>query len=161
MPVTRVWNITDSGKKGVTSHNRMVLGEVVKPGKSMRVDEDRLVGATKLHQDVSANLLFIGKRPPDWYAKMKKPPRAVADARIVNDKGEMLGKKVAVAKGHERLPAEAMAADVAGKIEEAAPEAATEEAAAEPVEVPAESEATEESSEDDGSSRRSRRGRRR
>lgn len=140
MSLTRVWNITDGGQQDVKSHNRMVLGESLKPGRYVQVDEASLEGATKLHADVDAKMLHIGKRPPEWYLKLKKPPRAVVDARVVTDKGELVGKKVAVAKGHKRAakapetteaPVEAPAAPVETGSGETLVEEATEEATGE------------------------------
>jgi len=151
MSLTRVWNITDGGQPGVKSHNRMVLGESLKPGRSVQVEAALLEGATKLQADVTAKMLHIGKRPPDWYLNLKKPPRAVADARVVTDKGELTGKKVAVAEGHKRVVAETPAEEATEE-----PTEAPEEAEADPDETPAE-EATEESSSYSGRGRRRRR----
>lgn len=144
MAVTRIWNITDGGQEGVTPHTRMVLGQSLKPGQFMRVEAVRLVGATKLQEEVNAKLLAVGAQPPQWYAQKKKPPRAVVDGRIVGEDGRAVGKKVAVVKGHVGgVPAEAMAADVAEKIDEVAPgvpieEPAEEPKAEDPVDEPAE-----------------------
>lgn len=101
--MTRVWNITDGGQKGVHPHNRMVLGKQIKPGHFLKVDESRLAGATKIEKDVSAGMLHVGGQPPQWYAQKKKPPRAVADGRIVDSDGRSTGKKVVVAPGHADL----------------------------------------------------------
>jgi len=97
--MTRVWNITDGGQEGVKPHNRMVLGKSLKPGQYVQVDESRLAGATKIRQDESAKLLYIGKQPPAWYAQKKKPPRATVEGRRVVD-GRTVGKKVTVVPGH-------------------------------------------------------------
>ena len=111
MAMVRVWNITDGGRPGVHPHNRMVLGKAVKPGQAVQVEEARLKIAKKVHKDVGGGILFVGPRPPAWYLDIKKPPKAVADGRRVGADGKMVGPKVAVAKGHTRLPAEAIAAD--------------------------------------------------
>jgi len=121
MAVTRIWNITDGGQKGVTPHARMVLGQTLKPGQFVRVEAARLIGATKVKADANAQMLAIGELPA-WYAAKKKPPRAVVDARIIKPDGKVEGRKVEVAKGHASgVPAKAMAADVAKKIDEVAP----------------------------------------
>lgn len=160
MTMVRIWNITDGGRPGMTSHNRMVLGQALKPGRSLQVDEARLMYASKVHTDVKAKMLHIGPRPPTWYLNLKKPLRAVVDARKVTDKGQYVGKKVVVARAHGALPTKAIAADSAEAIDKAAPEEAKiKEASVDAAEeAPTEASTEEESS--SGSSRRSRRGRR-
>jgi hypothetical protein len=111
MAMVRVWNITDGGRSGAHPHNRMILGKAVKPGQAVQVDEARLMIAKKVHKDVESGILYVGPRPPAWYLKVKKPPKAVLDGRRVDASGKAAGKKVVVAKGHARVPAEAIAAD--------------------------------------------------
>jgi len=161
MSMTKVWNITDANGPG---HQRMVLGRNVKPGRAVQVEEARLVNARKVLQDRDAGLLYIGVRPPAWYLAKKKPPRAKVDARLVGPDGRVdhAAPQVAVAQGHGRLPAAAIAADSTEAVdavkveEEAAPmedPVEPEQSSEDPDETPAE--------EDSSSSRRGRRGRRR
>lgn len=103
MAMVRVWNITDGGRSGMSAHNRMILGKSVKPGRAIQVEESRLIMAHRVHKDVKDRLLHIGPRPPSWYSQKKKPVRVVADARVVNDKGQMTGKKVFVTTSHVPL----------------------------------------------------------
>ena len=142
MGLVRVWNITDDANNpDVTPHNRMVLGKVVKPGRSVKVDEARLKLAHKVKRQVEAKLLHIGNQPPAGYVRQKKPPRAVVDARLVDDKGTRHGPKVDVAPGHGQVPAELIAKESEGAIAKAAGE---EPKAEEPTEAPAEEEKPEE-----------------
>lgn len=105
MSMTKVWNITDDeSNPNVRSQLRMVLGRAVKPGRAVQVEEARLVNAHKVHKDVEAKLLFIGPRPPVSYQQMRKPPRAVADARLVGADGRVNPSeaKPKVRAGHNR-----------------------------------------------------------
>src|SRR5512137_3089792 len=97
MSQVRIWNVTDDARTDVTAHTRMVLGKVVKPGRSVLVDASRLEGATKIAKDVKAGHLYIGDTLPAEYLSQKKPVRAVADARIVGADGKPRGEKVVVA----------------------------------------------------------------
>ena len=117
MSKVRVWNITDDANTDVTPHTRMVLGKVIKPGRSVLVDAERLEGATKVQREVKAGHLFIGEQLPAQYAGQKKPPRATADARIVDAHGRQVGEKVEVAHGHGEFPAAAIVAEGEKKIE--------------------------------------------
>lgn len=154
--MTRVWNITDGGQAGVKPHNRMVLGQNLKPGHYVQVDESRLAGATKVQRDVTAKLLHVGKQPPAWYAQKKKPARAVADGRKIGADGRAVGKRVAVIPGHA-IPGpteEEVVAVVTNGLPEETPEPAEE---AQPVEAPAEETSSEETKEEESSSYGSRR----
>jgi hypothetical protein len=111
MAKIRVWNITDDSTTTVEPHNRMVLGKVVKPGRSILVDADRLALAHKVHKEVKAGILHIGDVPPSAYAAQKAPPRATVDARIVNGAGQRVGAEIVVATGHGTLPTDAVVSD--------------------------------------------------
>lgn len=127
MPQVRIWNITDDARTSVVPHTRMVLGKVVKPGRSVLVDAERLSGATKVAKEVKAGYLHVGETLPVEYANQKKPPRATADARIVGSDGKPVGAKVEVAPGHGQFPAAAIASDGEAKVEETLSEAKPEE----------------------------------
>lgn len=79
---TKIWNITDAPASPVPAQSRMVLGRVIKPGRSLRVTKDRLVNAHKLMADVEAGLLYIGNVPPKAYVAVKRPPRAKLAAGV-------------------------------------------------------------------------------
>ena len=83
MSQVRIWNVTDDVRTSVVPHTRMVMGKVVKPGRSVLVDAARLEGATKVAKEVKVGHLYIGDVLPAEYTNQKKPPRAIADARIV------------------------------------------------------------------------------
>lgn len=100
MTMVRVWNVTDDARTAVVPHTRMVLGKVIKPGRSVLVDAERLDRATKVKKEVVAGLLFIGEKLPAGYVSQKKPPRATVDARVVDSRGKPTGEKVKVASGH-------------------------------------------------------------
>jgi hypothetical protein len=93
MAMKRVWNITDDANSKVKPHNRMVLGKILKPGQAVQVDEARLARAHKVHKDEAAGYLHIGPRPPASYQAVKRPPRAKADARRVDENGNYVGNK--------------------------------------------------------------------
>jgi hypothetical protein len=99
--MARVWNVTDGGQPGVTPHSRMVLGRLLKPGRSIEVGESQLLRARKTHRDVEAKLLHVGPTPPSWYSKKRAPARAILDARKVDPGGNAHGPRVAVASGHK------------------------------------------------------------
>lgn len=82
MAMTRVWNITDSANPKVAPQNLRVLGKLVVPGRSVEADEAALKKAHKVHADVARGLLFIGKKLPASYVKVKKPPRAKLAAGV-------------------------------------------------------------------------------
>lgn len=82
MAMTRIWNITDDVNPDVKPQNLMVLGSLVKPGRSVQVDEAKLKTAHKVRKDVNAGLLFIGKAPPLSYSRTKKPARAKLDKGV-------------------------------------------------------------------------------
>ena len=87
----RVWNVTDGPFSPVKGQTLMVLGRVLKPGRAVQVEEARLVKAHKVHALVKEGWLYIGPKLPDWYVAMKKPPRATADARKVDELGGYVG----------------------------------------------------------------------
>ena len=87
----RVWNVTDGPRSPVKGQTMVVLGRVLKPGRAVQVEEERLKKAHKVHALVAEGLLYIGGRAPEWYTKVKKPPRATADARVVNEDGSFVG----------------------------------------------------------------------
>jgi len=101
MALTRVWNITSDPSTDVPVQNLMVLGKLLKPGQSMQIDEKDLEKAHKTKKDVSLQLLAIGKTLPSYLA-------AKAKATLPAD----------LPRGHGQVPAEAMAADVAAKVDE-------------------------------------------
>lgn len=101
MAMTRIWNITDDVNPDVKPQNLMVLGSLVKPGRSVQVDEARLKAAHKVKKDVAAGLLFIGKTPPLSYARSKTPARAKLDKGV--KKAHVPTKPVV-----EKAPAEAV-----------------------------------------------------
>jgi hypothetical protein len=94
------------------------MGKVVKPGRSVLVDAARLEGATKVAKEVKVGHLYIGDVLPAEYTNQKKPPRAIADARIVGANGKPTGEKVEVAQGHGQFSTEAAVADMTAKVEE-------------------------------------------
>jgi hypothetical protein len=101
----RVWNITDGPNPKVKSQTMVVLGRVLKPGRAVQVDAERLKTATKVHAEVALGHLHIGPNPPADYLAMKKPPRAVADARLVGKDGKFQGARVIKpAPGHGVAP---------------------------------------------------------
>jgi hypothetical protein len=147
MGLIRVWNITDDANNPkVTPHNRMVLGKVIKPGRSVKVDEARLKLAHKVKKEVASKFLHIGDQLPPGYMHQKRPPRAVADSRLVDDKGRLHGAKKDVAPGHGQVPAELIAKESGAAISKAAGEPPAEEKAEEPVEEKAEETSDEEES---------------
>lgn len=163
MTMTKVWNLTDAKTSPVKPRVRMVLGRAVKPGRAVQVEETHLEKAHKVRKEVKEKILFIGRRPPAWYTATKKPPRAFADARRVGENGRIdpTEAKTVVAKGHERLPAEAIAGDSAKAVDKATVEESVEESVYTPepaMDEEPSAETTEEESEE--SSRKRRRGRR-
>lgn len=75
MSMTRVWNVSDDDATSVIPQNLVVLGKVVRPGKSVQVDEARLKLAHKIHKAVLAKLLYIGLTAPGAYVAAKKVHR--------------------------------------------------------------------------------------
>jgi len=163
MAMVRVWNITDDTNPDVKPHNRMVLGKVLKPGQAVKVDEARLARAHKVHKDVKAGYLHIGNQPPVSYTSVKKPPRAKADARRVDEHGKAKGQPVAPAHGHGNAEAPVLEVkDEVAVTEEVAAELKPAEEAAPAEETPAEESAAEpeeEATETKKSGSRKRRGR--
>lgn len=82
MSLTRIWNITDDVNPNVKPQNIMVLGTLLKPGRSVQVDEKALVKAHKVKKDRDAGLLFIGKNLPSSYLRAKAPARAKLPAGV-------------------------------------------------------------------------------
>jgi hypothetical protein len=117
MSLVRVWNITDDSRTDVVSHTRMVLGKVVKPGRSVMVDQQRLQSATKTLKEISAGLLYVGDVLPAEYLTQKKPIRAIADARRIDKAGNQSGEKVTVSLGHGQFPGTAIVEDAVKKVE--------------------------------------------
>jgi hypothetical protein len=103
----RVWNITDDSRTEVPPHNRMVLGKTIKPGRSVLVDEDRLRMASKVQKEVTMGYLHVGNQLPKSYSAQKQPPRAVADARRVDESGRVVAEQApSVLRGHGQVPTE-------------------------------------------------------
>jgi len=99
MSTVRVWNVTDDPTNDVTPHNRMVLGKTLKPGRSVKVDTERLAKAHKVNREVEAGYLHIGDQPPAAYTAAKSKKRAKPDARQVQN-GRMVGSAPGVSRAH-------------------------------------------------------------
>jgi len=75
--MSMVWNLTDDPTTEHAPRILVVLGKRVRPGRFVRVDEERLEKAHKIHKDVENGLLYIGDKPPDHYTAVKNPLAAV------------------------------------------------------------------------------------
>lgn len=135
MATTRVWNITDDANPDVKPQNLRVLGKLVKPGRFVTVEEAALKRSHKVNADVGRGLLFIGKRLPASYTKLRKPARAkLADGvgRVALTANRPAPKKVVELEDEVKVEdAAAVEAVPAEATEAAAPPADSEETAAE------------------------------
>lgn len=100
MAMQRIWNITDGPNSTVKPQTMLVLGKILRPGRAVQVEMSRLEDAKKIQAEVAAGRLYIGHQPPEDYQAMKKPPRAVADARLVDANGKAQGSPIKPSSGH-------------------------------------------------------------
>lgn len=105
MAMTKVWNISDDPASDTPPVNTVVLGKLLKPGRSVAVDEAVLKRAHKLKRDEKAGIVYIGKAPPADYLKRKNPPRAKLAPGVARTHGVILPKEAeaAVEKGVKKL----------------------------------------------------------
>jgi len=101
--MAKIWNITDHPRTDAPGVTWMVLGRAIKPGRFVRIPDERLTHAHKVHKDVEAGNLYIGEQPPPDYVKAKKPPRVVLDKGVI--------------RSHGAVPAEAIAAEASAIME--------------------------------------------
>jgi len=100
MTTTRVWNITDKADSKVLPTTLVVLGKALAPGRSIQVEESTLELAHKLHREVKAGLVHIGKEQPAHQSR--------AHAIIANT----------VTKSHSGVPIDSIKSDAPAVVED-------------------------------------------